>query len=103
MSNDDLLPDWDPGDPITPEVVEAWRTQKRQHLEQKIDRLRQELAEAEQELADMERDQESSLSIDEAEPLDEDQQVEGDEPSDEDEDEDGDEPSDEDEDEENVG
>ncbi len=102
MSNDDLLPDWDPGDPITPEVVEAWRTQKRQHLEQKIDRLRQELAEAEQELADMERDQESSLSIDEAEPH-EDQQVEGDEPSDEDGDEPIDEVEDEDGDEENEG
>lgn len=67
MSNDDVLADWEPGDPVTPEVVESWRTQKRQHLEQKIERLRQELAETEQELADMEHDQEVYLAMDEDE------------------------------------
>ncbi len=71
MSDDELLSDWDPGDPITPEVVDAWRTQKRQRLEQKIESLRQELAEAEQELADMERDTDVSLASDEDESPDE--------------------------------
>lgn len=71
MSDDELLSDWDPGDPITPEVVDAWRTQKRQQLEQKIESLRQELAEAEQELADMERDRDGNLATDEDESLDE--------------------------------
>lgn len=71
MSDDDLLADWSAGDPITPEVIDAWRNQKRRRLEQKIERLREELAEAEQELANMEHDQETYLARDEDEPLDE--------------------------------
>ncbi len=71
MSDDELLAEWEPGDPITPELVDSWRAQKRQQLEEKIKRLRQELAEAEQELADLEHDQEAYLAIDEDEPLDE--------------------------------
>lgn len=71
MSDDDVLADWEPGDRITPEVVESWQTQKHKLLEEKIRRLRDELAEAEQELADVERHQETSFAMDEDESLDE--------------------------------
>ncbi len=76
MSDEDVLSDWDPGDPVSPDVVDAWRSQQRERLEQKIERLREELAEAQEELASMEHDEEAHLARDDEEPLEEEEQEE---------------------------